>query len=358
MRSWCGRLALAWAVTLACGCNTSKTTKNTGDTCNAGETVPCTTAANCAGVRTCRDDGSGFDACECTDGGSGGASGGSGGSGGAAGSGGTGGSAGSGGASGAGGAAGLGGGSGAAGVGGADAGTCPSTCGAGTICVDGACDVDPTGLAAHWKLDETTGDVAFDSSPTGADCSLVNGPTWTGGKIGGALSFSPPDQYCTAGNLLDGIDVPLTVTAWVNLSEAKNHGIIVSDDSATGWHGFYFKLTPTGLLELTLGDGTDFSDAARRTARTADGAVATQTWQHLAAVATNFNNIKLYVGGIEPSAVTYTGSSPGPMAHDSSETVIGTLHHFSEQDTQGLIDDVRVYARALSADEIAALAAM
>ncbi len=51
------------------------------------------------------------------------------------------------------------------------------------------------GLVGWWKFDETEGNVASDSSGNGNDGNLTNGPTWTEGKIGGALSFDGVDDY-------------------------------------------------------------------------------------------------------------------------------------------------------------------
>jgi len=46
-----------------------------------------------------------------------------------------------------------------------------------------------TGLVGHWKFDEVSGTTATDSSGNNNAGTLTNGPTWTAGKIGGALSF-------------------------------------------------------------------------------------------------------------------------------------------------------------------------
>ncbi len=52
------------------------------------------------------------------------------------------------------------------------------------------------GLVGWWKFDETNGTVAYDSSGNGNDGNFTNGPTWTTGKIGGALSFDGVDDLC------------------------------------------------------------------------------------------------------------------------------------------------------------------
>ena len=58
-----------------------------------------------------------------------------------------------------------------------------------------------TGLAHHWKFDETAGDTAADSAG-GSNGTLVNWgaaePKWEPGRVGGALRFSTADNYVIA----------------------------------------------------------------------------------------------------------------------------------------------------------------
>src|SRR5690349_16688012 len=54
-------------------------------------------------------------------------------------------------------------------------------------------------VVGYWKLDDGTGTVAADSSGQGNNGTLVNGPTWTAGKVGGALQFD---------GVNDVVDVP------------------------------------------------------------------------------------------------------------------------------------------------------
>jgi len=55
------------------------------------------------------------------------------------------------------------------------------------------------GLVAHWKFDETSGITAADSSGNGNDGILINGPTWTTGKIDGAVSLDGVDDAIEIG---------------------------------------------------------------------------------------------------------------------------------------------------------------
>src|SRR5438128_9156769 len=51
------------------------------------------------------------------------------------------------------------------------------------------------GLVGYWKFDESTGTTAIDSSGLGNNGTLTNGPTWTAGKVNGALSFDGTNDY-------------------------------------------------------------------------------------------------------------------------------------------------------------------
>src|SRR5437867_9500112 len=54
---------------------------------------------------------------------------------------------------------------------------------------------------AYWKLDETSGTTAADSSGNNHPATLVNGPTFTTGKINNGLSLDGTDDYVDLGNL-------------------------------------------------------------------------------------------------------------------------------------------------------------
>ena len=153
-------VALGGAMGAAPGCSSKST--STVEECEPGEAVACKTASGCPGFKTCRDSGSGFEPCQCDDGGagSGGAAGASGAGGG--GSGGLDGSAGAsgGGASGAGGSAGASGTAGSAGSGGSG--------GAGMGALGAPCsnDTDCGGGLRCWAADDVSG-----AGPAGGLCT-------------------------------------------------------------------------------------------------------------------------------------------------------------------------------------------
>jgi hypothetical protein len=78
-------------------------------------------------------------------------------------------------------------------------------------------------LVGYWPFDEGSGTIAKDYSGNGNDGTLCNGstcgvqgPTWTTGKVGGALSFDGVDDYVDT-SLIFNSPSYFTVAAWVKV---------------------------------------------------------------------------------------------------------------------------------------------
>jgi hypothetical protein len=102
-------------------------------------------------------------------------------------------------------------------------------------------DAPTEGLIGHWMLDEVAGITAYDSAGTN-DGTLVNGPVWTSGIIGGALDFDGLDDYVDVGDPIDGsLDFEagdsFSISAWVKTEDQD--GQIVYKLTCTGVGGIY-----------------------------------------------------------------------------------------------------------------------
>jgi len=217
-----------------------------------------------------------------------------------------------------------------------------------------------------WKLDETSGLTAADGSGSGNNGTLVNGPTWnpTGGQIGGALAFDGIDDYVNLGtdsSLNFGSSKPFTIAAWVNTTE--DYGLIVSFRSSTdggpvidlsvGYEGAADDPGKAMVLVRQDGGGGGY-------AQVIGGPVKGGTWHHVAAVRGSGSTIELFLDGV--SQGTASGAESGGAittnlrAIGSERRWVSDGYGTSDQRyLVGTIDDVRVYNRALSAWEIAAL---
>jgi hypothetical protein len=226
-----------------------------------------------------------------------------------------------------------------------------------------------TGFVGWWKLDETSGTAAADSSGSGNNGTLVNmtSPScWVTGQIGNALVFDGLDDYVNLGtnsSLNFGSSKPFTIAAWVKTTE--DYGLIVSFRSSTdggpvidlsvGYEGA--TADPGKAMILVRQDGGSGGYAHVKSGTS----VKDGQWHHVAAVRGSGSTIELFLDGV--SQGTSSGSESGGAittnlrAIGSERRWVSDSYGTSDQRyLVGTIDDVRIYNRALTAAEIAQLA--
>jgi hypothetical protein len=185
-------------------------------------------------------------------------------------------------------------------------------------------EVADPGLIAYWKLDEAAGMTAADSAGTNHG-TLFGAPSWqsAGGKIGGALKSDGGPRFVITKFVCDPSKGPFSVFAWVK-GGAPGQTIL----SQTGITSWLMAAAPTGALA-----GLGLSSSALIT----DG-----VW-HRVGFAWNGSNRILYVDGVEvarDTVVNLPGSTAGLYLGGSHSLAPGTFW-------SGLIDDVRIYNRAV-----------
>ncbi|MCD6165610.1 hypothetical protein J7K19_02730, partial [bacterium] len=79
-------------------------------------------------------------------------------------------------------------------------------------------DTFTRGLVAYWSFDEGTGNIAYDISGNGNNCTIY-GAKWTKGKYGSALQFDGVDDYVEVPHSVSlNITDAITIEAWINTS--------------------------------------------------------------------------------------------------------------------------------------------
>ena len=204
-----------------------------------------------------------------------------------------------------------------------------------------------SGLAGWWKFDETNGTIALDSSGNNRDATLIgfesNQTYWVAGKIDGALRFDGTDDIVqvigykgVAGNR------PRTISAWVK-TDSLNVSLAGWGRSSAGKE-WKFHLEE-GRIRTAVWSGW-----AKGTA-----AVNSNQWVHVASIlpdgAPTSSFILHYVNAVLDTGdlleySLYTGED-----YDVRIGVSAT----GGAKFNGLIDDFRIYDRALSSVEIRAL---
>jgi type II secretory pathway pseudopilin PulG len=204
------------------------------------------------------------------------------------------------------------------------------------------------GLVGCWKFDETSGLTAADSSGSGNNGTLVNmtGNEWTTGVVNGALNFNGVNNYRVdcGNNAIFNITNAITLSAWIKTNDSGNgqhNPYVVKGDYSYG-----LKHTNSNNWECYVKTSMGWGLAHYPANSSLNG-----VWHHLAGTY-NGSQLKLYVDGVLQATTSYTGA----IGTDTSHVCIGEEIEHTDRDYNGVIDDVRIYNRALSADEIANLA--
>ncbi|HLF92606.1 MAG TPA: LamG domain-containing protein, partial [Planctomycetota bacterium] len=207
-------------------------------------------------------------------------------------------------------------------------------------------------LVGWWRLDEKTGATASDSTRNRNHGALRNGPAWAAGKLGGALQLDGADDHVRIPDSpsINTIGAQMTVAVWIERqADQSDYRLVVSRQLATGdenqfWLGFDdndcgFSITTTKGMREVLGRKAPNGE-----------------WIHLAGTYDG-TTARLYVNGAEAASA----AQGGPLAASTRSLVIGGDEFDDKGSIQevpkGVIDDVRLYNRALTAAEVAVLAA-
>lgn len=206
------------------------------------------------------------------------------------------------------------------------------------------------GIVGSWSFEEATGASALDSSGHGNTGTLRNGPTWTSGKAGGALAFDGLDDYVSIvpSPSVESISAALTVAAWVyRRSDQGAFANVTGRQAGKGVQDSFllgFRDNRTiGIVTTTTG-----SAEVGGSTRALNG-----VWLHVA-LSYDGSAVRLYVGGQLDSSMNLSGL----IAPESNPIIIGASTNNNQPDERldARIDEVKIFSRALSATEIAALA--
>jgi chitodextrinase len=216
-----------------------------------------------------------------------------------------------------------------------------------TVTVSNAAGTPPTsGLLGYWNFDEDTGTVAHDSSGNGYN-GTVFGATWAPGKIGSALSFNGTTNYVVTGNI--AFANAFSISAWVNaavtpqtafgrIAETQyNEGLYLGVNAS----GTSYKFIVNGAAGATGTCGAAYGCA--------EGGTVTSGW-HLVTATYSGTTAILYVDQAQVATETFT--APADL---SLPLYIGRYYGGSGNGWNGVLDEVRLYNRALTSTEISAI---
>jgi hypothetical protein len=196
------------------------------------------------------------------------------------------------------------------------------------------------GLVAAYGFEEGSGSIVADASGNG-NSGTISGATWSSsGRFGKALSFGPgalvsvndaASLDLTSGMTLEAWVYPTSLSGWMN--------VIYKPDNGSSICYVLQGCTPSGQVPSLWG-------AFSSSSLSGPSALPLNTWSHLAGTYDG-STMNFYVNGL------LVGSRPqtGPITTSSVALTIGGNTAYGEN-WSGLIDEVRIYNRALSQSEI------
>ncbi len=219
-----------------------------------------------------------------------------------------------------------------------------------------------TNLVGHWKLDETSGTTATDSSAGGNNGTMAGGldagTDSAAGKVSTALDFDGTDDRITHGLALPKTEG--TIAHWVRPAQIRDMVAYYEADCITS--DCDGKGSAMSNLEIHTGISSnkaylvyqDGAPAAQIKVENLGPNLTAGEWVHMAATWDTSGNAHLYLNGArlgsqDMSALTFAGLT-------QSVTQLGRVGDGqTNRHWDGEMDDVRVYSRALSAQEISQL---
>ncbi|HYI93670.1 MAG TPA: LamG-like jellyroll fold domain-containing protein [Bryobacteraceae bacterium] len=197
----------------------------------------------------------------------------------------------------------------------------------------------PTGLVAAYSFSEGTGPTTVDRSGTGSNGTLVGALWTTSGKFGNALSFNGSARVTVPDSSSLDLTTGMTLMAWISPTTSANWRTVLLKETANDLAYALYASNDTNRPGVWINTTSTQSV-------TGPAQIPVNTWIHLAATYDGAT-LRLYVNGAQASSRAVTQSmlvSTGPL-QIGGNAIWG--EYFS-----GLIDEVRVYNRALTSAEI------
>jgi parallel beta-helix repeat protein len=202
-----------------------------------------------------------------------------------------------------------------------------------------------TGLIGYWKMDEefwdgTEGEVK-DSSGNGNNGTARNDATTTDFSMSGkAGEFDGKDDYVIIPNIIDGLS-EITIEAWFNYANSLNWRWIYGSGSGFNYNPGFCIHKDTNLMRYHWQTNTHSFYGE-------DGSItlSPNEWNYIA-FTYDGSQIKSYINGI----LDFKRNSSGTIEAYLTQA-IGAGYWVNNEYFSGAIDEVRIYNRAISPEEI------
>lgn len=206
------------------------------------------------------------------------------------------------------------------------------------------------GLAAWWKFDETKGGTAADASGNRRNASVQGQPRWSSpGRVGNALELDG-HSFVDCGGADDlCFREAMTLSVWLKVPRTDRLSPALVTKGNNTWQ-LQFIGEKRDLTFALTGPQTTGKSKGRQPAVKAKRPVDDGQWHHVAGIYDG-QHMAFYLDGELEDSV----AASGPIAVNTEPVMVGQNSMGRSRPFSGWIDDVRLYDRSLSAEEIRAL---
>jgi hypothetical protein len=203
-------------------------------------------------------------------------------------------------------------------------------------------------LVGYWNMAEGSGMMLHDSTGNGNNATMVNLPIWTTGIYGNAVNFNGSNYAKVNNSPSINISGALTVSVWIKANNINKYGQLIDKEGSDVYSGVYsIRIDQNNTLTVRLSQGGSILSVT-----TGQQINSTNTWYNLVFTYDGVSHLAIYVNGV--SASYYGNKFSGPLDISSKPLLIGQRES-GDLSFDGIIDDVRIYNRSLSANEVANL---
>jgi len=202
--------------------------------------------------------------------------------------------------------------------------------------------VDPD-LVAWWSLDEGGGDQVVDLSGKGHGGKFVGDVKWVEGKLGGAIQVAGNKSGIEVADTEDlRIAGDMTLTIWVRKTAEVGDWVCILGRGTVEQrnYGIWLEAKTQKWMFQQYG-GANINVYGQKL-------VEVGQWVHLA-VTTEGDTVRVFFNGVQDGQQQRPGK---PWVGPATLGIGYAMYHTA---LTGAVDDVRVYRRALSADEVKSL---
>ena len=205
------------------------------------------------------------------------------------------------------------------------------------------------GVVGSWHFDEGSGTTAYDTSGNDND-GTIYGATWTDGKFGKALSFDGVDDYVEVPDS-DSLDLQtLTLEVWNKLDALSDTGVLYKRSGLPGSLGtnanYQMEIYPPGdgnyYFAFSYRDGSSWQNVY-----STNTPIETGKWYHVV-MTFDSGTGRVYINGKLDAEKT---GLPSLVTNDYHLVIGAAWNDYFN----GIIDEVRIYNRALTPEEISDL---